>query len=1218
MINFSGYEDYCKAFSDEKSRLAAELVYYSRCRLADICALADEGENYFGTDGFTFGEFSTCGGDMLSDIISEVRDAVLYISRNLREKILREDTLIPIYQVKEISSAGMNWISRRNGRTIREKLSDCNSIMGVNRRMSVDTGENRLFVVFLKRLVELIELKTTLLPPEFLMEDEEELMEQLLVFLKSEQAADIGRWENLPPNNTLLSDRHYRCIWHGWTRLQELDEMIAADIQQLDANLSTVLFWSMFRIASGSYSFPQTPVSVDYDSFCVKVSGGQLRGISSSGCELFMKHSGNKCHILINGIVNTVTLTDAHLVLDCGGVELFSADITPETFDKTMIRLAKKLGISGKHKEKRVPRIHYKHPLYTDVFSDTPYCITADGNAVPLGMRIAAAVYADEEGEDHLLPVMESDSFSSDIVKRYITPLSCTDSGTADSDSYTLFSMFSDRISAPKLNFIVPDVVDEFRLAPIRRAARMFYSNIDALPQSIGAVFAFEGSELFEDYYSVGDLILVADIVDDDLTLTPIRGVYSNELEGIVDGRPPIQWERYPTASYTNKKPLQDFSSFLELKTLFRNCNNDKNRSVPVLTANGWQKMSDFSTGEDSLIIDYDVRQYISKHKSIVNGSRVLILSIDERLDTVNHEHTIISLPSCCCVQGYHRCNYLTQQAGVPLWKDHLPDLSFRQALTVFDLVKGQTVIPNSDDELVFRISNHFTLPAGRGSYSFELLQEDANSKVNRHAVLRHKAFPLSCDVECRLTMRYKYGADDPYTLIFTPINKAAAGFSEVIAHWEKDRPDYSYCDAVWPEFPEPYPVSMLHRFPKRGSPNQYSDIFDRVIRAFNLEYYEYHFTGRESWKDFIDRNTQKLSDSVMIFVDGISDDGKTTALVLYDNDRKLNLRNSDVAFFSVYYHKKKQQYRAKNVSVDLEDFYRKSVYEGRQYLTGCVFHLHMLLTGGRRLDDLSYPPELATSISKMVGYVWEMYLEIKEDPDIPDNDKRNTFTLLCLLYSFMNEDFYDHLIFVEIDNYLQAMQKGDYYNLYSSIGYAIGPCETEDQKRLFNKILEISKKRPQKAIGILARSIWRHPDMIFNAGASNIMKCFDCSLALIAYYVDKVQDMDNGIEEYAHNMVACFEFALATFRLRKTGDPEICDALRYRSKKNNKLREAIHKLIELKNQTVFNAINKSMIKLQLNNSDDEDIPPLLRALLLYSAGNLEGDEIKITVDEHE
>ena len=62
--------------------------------------------------------------DGVSKIITEVDSAVRHIAGNMRENIIRENVKLPVYQVKEINSYGLNWLSRRPGRTIKEKISN--------------------------------------------------------------------------------------------------------------------------------------------------------------------------------------------------------------------------------------------------------------------------------------------------------------------------------------------------------------------------------------------------------------------------------------------------------------------------------------------------------------------------------------------------------------------------------------------------------------------------------------------------------------------------------------------------------------------------------------------------------------------------------------------------------------------------------------------------------------------------------------------------------------------------------------------------------------------------------------------------------------------------------------------------------------------------------------------------------------------------------------
>ena len=62
-------------------------------------------------------------------------------------------------------------------------------------------------------------------------------------WLRSSEADEIGRWENLPPNNTLLSQRHYRAVWDAWGWLRSLDEDIARDWESFGRRQELVDLW---------------------------------------------------------------------------------------------------------------------------------------------------------------------------------------------------------------------------------------------------------------------------------------------------------------------------------------------------------------------------------------------------------------------------------------------------------------------------------------------------------------------------------------------------------------------------------------------------------------------------------------------------------------------------------------------------------------------------------------------------------------------------------------------------------------------------------------------------------------------------------------------------------------------------------------------------------------------------------------------------------------
>ncbi len=208
--------------------------------------------------------------DRIYRIVSHSKESVLAIMEHTRDKILREHTMLPIHAAREVDSNSVQWLSRQPGRTLREKLSGKPYMKAVRRRSSIDTAENRLLRAFLFRLEQILIERQNVFSAAT-----EETCEELLVsiqrWLRTEDAAEIGAWGNLPPNNTLLQDKRYRKVWDGWLWLQAIDEQIRVDGKRVHRDILSVFYWNTLSLLNHSSSFRtvQQPVGLDYDNFSI-------------------------------------------------------------------------------------------------------------------------------------------------------------------------------------------------------------------------------------------------------------------------------------------------------------------------------------------------------------------------------------------------------------------------------------------------------------------------------------------------------------------------------------------------------------------------------------------------------------------------------------------------------------------------------------------------------------------------------------------------------------------------------------------------------------------------------------------------------------------------------------------------------------------------------------------------------------------------------------
>ena len=201
--------------------------------------------------------------DRLWRITEHSRASVERLFHALNESPRREQALLPIHAVRELDANSFIKLSNRPGRSVREKLAGKPYLQAVRRFQSVNLPENRLLKAFSRRLAEALELRRNCL------NQEDPLLPKIQYWLRSDEAQAIANWDNLPPNNTLLSHRDYRRIWDAWRWLQTLDDDIAQDFYQIEARDKTLREWRQYAKmwADGRDLFAEMPLLFDFEKF---------------------------------------------------------------------------------------------------------------------------------------------------------------------------------------------------------------------------------------------------------------------------------------------------------------------------------------------------------------------------------------------------------------------------------------------------------------------------------------------------------------------------------------------------------------------------------------------------------------------------------------------------------------------------------------------------------------------------------------------------------------------------------------------------------------------------------------------------------------------------------------------------------------------------------------------------------------------------------------
>ena len=899
-----------------------------------------------------------------------------------------------------------------------------------------------------------------------------------------------------------------------------------------------------------------------------------------------LKFNKNTIEVCFETEIYHIRIQKSMLEFFCGRKNIFSVVINKDNIISSAIRIVNKLKKSSAINIKYQEKIKTKK-IYIDLFSVQPYYMSDDETVRVLEML---AAYAEIKGNDDKMYVLNIDkSYIADISN--IQKIISIHNYNTINDITRLLYIISKYVSAAQFNFIFPDIYDEFRLSPFRKAARSFYYSISTLPKSIAAVFGADIEGLI-DNISLKYVYIVADIVDGELTLTTIRPKvfkYNDERRMVL--------ERYPTYSqkFEYKKEESVITDMLgdELTAIHI-------RNLVFFNKDG--KLNDLGSIEsqlefDNSLVDNIINSYISEHEKIFDKKEIHILYLSAMAECYSYHSEYIS-PDIC-IKGFDECVKRTERKKYILWQDHLPNLSINRLFGEFSLVKNQTIIPQLNEVKKIIIENTFILPANKKKYCLDLIQNETNRIVQYQALIESSAFPVSHDIECRLSMTYKYGDDEPYTLIFKPVDSDSAGFHQIKAKWIQ-RQDYPFDDLIYPVFPEACPVEMMYNYPQKNSTGT-RDLFDWIENVL-VPSPEYELeTDISNFAPKIDRNGNQY----WFLLDELEDDdGDTYELLIFSWDF-IDKNELFSGFTKIYFDAFEtqdrygnSQYKAVRICTNnntyVESYYKNP--KNAKRLASVLFAVHTITANGRSLNTEGYPQKTRQAVSKVLRF-YEKRLNIFDK-----ETQRNIITIMSLFHDEMGDTFYEMLCGM-INRYIDNSNKN---KLTEKIGYALGDLTSLNEKNLFQKLLELEKVNTRKLICIFSLAAWKNPDFIFNMQTNFVLYFFDRAVDIIYKY-----SIDRNTEK-PFDVMLLMEYCLVVFRLRQLDDKETKKKLSRNSESVRKLIMALDNIAD-RYKTFLKYFERSRIKLEIKKKSRSDIPELIYALMLYAYGEANTDEIRIS-----
>jgi hypothetical protein len=1032
--------------------------------------------------------------DRLHRITEHARSSVKRLLRSLNESPRREQALLPVHAVRELDANSFIKLSNRPGRNIREKLAGKPYLQAVRRYQSVNLPENQLLKAFVNRLAELLELRRDILG-----EAEDDLLPRIHSWRRGDEAQAIARWENLPPNNTLLAHRDYRRVWDSWRHLQTLDEDIARDLSHLDERQRTMTKWMDYgrTYREGKHLFAEMPVLFHYETFSInawheeplfKKTGRKLD--RSYDCRTYAEPVCVDLSEMIPrfaiGKSNTQELKDAYLW-------------------QQWKRDSERVNLSLFHSDAA-----FLHPDAVTITSSD--------------------LFFEQEKDQDLLDL------------------------AAQAFALGLKKTFKD----DKLIWLVPDALNDFELKITRQNLNARFSGAQPLPRSIAAVFdQVDYTRITRDGYGV----LVVDTLGGSTCATKMIARLDADLKKRLPETNGYYWERSPPVMFSER-------------------DTEKERLYDMVTvgANGEWRNSAAPKG----ILDAD-------------RSDADRLKADPRIEGFAYCINLSDSP----VAGGMRLHAMQERAGdIPLWRDQIPELSIKVMkegrYQRFDLVtRGTTVKPIRGRETPIEISEHFTLRTGKRKYQFPLYQGENEAELRFSARLDSPAFPLKTNKECKLNLSFQYGEDEPYKLVFSPLDKS---FPPVRATFQRTVEEI-VTDAPAPVYPEPRSWDDLQKMPKPDS-EETSDLLEWFVSAVDRLHRELQpkrTVGSLTTEWLVDRNGNNYS---------FAECGETNERVLIHQNNfvkgvdYLYFHEGDQLSFEVQERNGKfsggkvapPHYVAAPPALHLIRSIRKRLY----------FPVIQVWRDGRSITGGDCPKPFAKNAKNKISSI----ASLLKQKNIPKNVEHELLFLLACLHKDTTE---------ECVRWVSDQVKTGRIRDPRAIGFALGDVSQEWQQDIFNTL---ASKPNNSVISVFAYAIWRERNFVNRFSLKELkalLNSLSKRLGKIRHFrINKNKKNDIWAKrDWARATAEPLELLLGLLRTRDSEDPEIKMLLQPHQKITKQLAVQIDQVEEIVAESKITLFSRVQVDVQ--KPKGIRTPDLLYALRLYLTGDDGADAIHIT-----
>lgn len=1161
--------------------------------------------------------------DRFTYLIDHCADAISSILNLPRQTIVRVHEMTPVYLAQRLDSRSLQWLSRKPGNNLREKLAANPHILAVTRKVSYDTLENRLLKAFLIRAQGLIldrqdaGLKLT--------EEQEALLDSIQQRLRQEAFIEIKPWQQMPPNNVLLQDKQYRKVWRAWQLLNRLED--DCEQQQKDG------------VASGFGIFGELLKQMAALERCLLLDQEWQFKLDYLSVNLSSENTADQAAVEVQAIdlgkgektdkAKIVPRAELFLSLSAqGDIRIQRQDASGQlqswelNFQHSKGLVYVKVCSSSKSREPD----QGLRPAMPQDFSNLakqligeilpgdsslrqqgePGTKISDGFVSLMFDGASCKLQTSEQSgwtKPHLLDEVGLDCSKSQAISVGDSVFSARELTQVVGDSHTrrlggFAELLASQVQATQaIHYLVSDHHSEFETSSLRREMNRNFRHASPLPKSIAAVYA----TLEKNQFKRNDLIMVLSSDADGVYATPVYYRWGKKPgEEYLERHPSIklsaqgEQQLLQQALVGSGLPEKIAKRFIELYS-YREIASNKAR-LTLYDGEHWYRVP---TGLK--IASVDVSDSLFKEAKALqkNTDKTYFLSVS----TAIKQQKGVKPTQWLAIDPLIGSQRLLQrQYAEPhkiFWKDHLPQLMTRLPVQGieqnFYFVDANTSVkPERGVAVDIPIEHSFTLPSGKKNIRFTIYQGKGSNRQEFSLLLPLRQ-ALKADCICNLVLTYTYGDDQSYHLRFTPISKDNKPFNYIDAQWGEKQGEVVNRVAAIPAFPERLSFDELRDYPVGQNTifkalelnfDKLAELHERINSRFDFAFQDikWHPSNKFGFYELHPSHSSLYVNHKAFERDDISEQSCFSA------DVRVSERGAEIV----------------NIGRkgDLLSF-----FESKRLHRWWRFPMIIFNDQGRSFIDAEVPKSFGQKGKSAIQDALKLLQKLE------GSDK----TLEKELMQFLS---YCHKLMPKpaVDDLLQAVSDSKLLrHEHLRLKYALGDASQPWQQQLLAQILEPaddSGGTRAVTLEILSVAMWRDKTIIHQLSTKQITVLSKRLNEHVSNEIDWLKKEDKFFKW--NSFILRLELMLALLRTRESSDPSISSLFALDSNLTQQLLITVEEITDKQGEALAHQLKQpgvvARVKLAVNKPDAYyRTPDLLYALKLYLSGDDGADQITIT-----